>query len=116
MNPALWVSQTGLTAQNKQLSSISNNLANINTVGFKRDRVVFEDLFYQVQQQPGANNTQETEAPIGIQLGTGVKIAGTQKIFTQGNMQTSSSPYDMAIIGDGFFYHRYARWHTSIYP
>ncbi|WP_067516355.1 flagellar basal-body rod protein FlgG [Endozoicomonas ascidiicola] len=103
MNSALWVSQTGLTAQDRQMTAISNNLANINTVGFKRDRVVFEDLFYQVQRQPGANNTQDSEYPTGIQLGTGVQVAGTQKVFTQGGFQTTTAPLDIAIVGEGFF-------------
>ncbi|MGI9274051.1 MAG: flagellar basal-body rod protein FlgG [Endozoicomonas sp.] len=103
MNPALWTGQTGLTAQDKQLSVISNNLANVNTVGFKRDRVVFEDLFYQVQRQPGAENTEGNEIPNGIQMGTGVRVAGTQKVFTVGSYQTTTDALDMAIEGQGFF-------------
>ena len=103
MNSALLTGQTGLTAQDKQLSVISNNLANVNTIGFKRDRVVFEDLFYQVQRQPGANNTEGNEIPNGVQLGTGVRVAGTQKIFTVGAYQTTSDALDMAIEGQGFF-------------
>ena len=103
MNPALWTGQTGLTAQDKQLSVISNNLANVNTIGFKRDRVVFEDLFYQVQRQPGADNTEGNEIPNGVQMGTGVRVAGTQKVFTVGSYQTTSDGLDMAIEGQGFF-------------
>lgn len=103
MNPALWVGQTGLTAQDKQLGVISNNLANVNTVGFKRDRVVFEDLFYQVQRQPGADNTEGNQIPNGIQSGTGVKVAGTQKVYTTGSYQMTSDMLDMAIEGQGFF-------------
>ena len=103
MNSALWTGQTGLTAQEKQLSVISNNLANVNTVGFKRDRVVFEDLFYQVQRQPGADNTEGNEIPNGIQMGTGVRVAGTQKVFTTGAYQTTTDALDMAIEGKGFF-------------
>ena len=103
MNPALWTGQTGLTAQDKQLSVISNNLANVNTVGFKRDRVVFEDLFYQVQRQPGADNAEGNQIPNGIQMGTGVRVSGTQKVFTTGSYVTTSDQLDMAIEGQGFF-------------
>ncbi|MET4694719.1 flagellar basal-body rod protein FlgG [Endozoicomonas lisbonensis] len=103
MNPALWTGQTGLTAQDKQLSVISNNLANVNTIGFKRDRVVFEDLFYQVQRQPGADNTEGNQIPNGIQMGTGVRVSGTQKVFTTGSYVTTSDQLDMAIEGQGFF-------------
>ena len=71
MDAALWVSKTGLAAQDAKLAAISNNLANVNTVGFKRDRVAFEDLFYQVQRQPGSQQNQQDRAPTGIQLGTG---------------------------------------------
>ena len=103
MNPALWVSQTGLTAQDRQLNTIANNLANVNTVGYKKDRVVFEDLFYQVQRQPGSSNAENSELPAGLQLGTGVRVAGTQKVFTTGAIETTSNPLDMAITGGGFF-------------
>ncbi|AMO56379.1 flagellar basal body rod protein FlgG [Endozoicomonas montiporae] len=103
MNPALWTGQTGLTAQDKQLSVISNNLANVNTIGFKRDRVVFEDLFYQVQRQPGADNTEGNQIPNGIQMGTGVRVSGTQKVFTTGSYVTTTDQLDMAIEGQGFF-------------
>ena len=103
MLSALWTGQTGLTAQDKQLSVISNNLANVNTVGFKRDRVVFEDLFYQVQRQPGAENADGNEIPNGTQIGTGVRVAGTQKVFTTGSYQMTSDQLDVAIEGEGFF-------------
>ena len=103
MHAALWTSQTGITAQNTELATISNNLANINTVGFKSDDVVFEDLFYQVQVQPGSDNTQENQAPSGLQLGTGVRVVGTQKNFAPGAFQTTKNQFDMAIVGQGFF-------------
>ena len=86
MHAALWVSKTGLTAQDKQLTTISNNLANASTVGFKRDRVVFEDLLYQVQRQPGAQSSQNTQLPTGLQLGTGVRVVSTQKQFSTGSL------------------------------
>ncbi|HIZ50284.1 MAG TPA: flagellar basal-body rod protein FlgG [Candidatus Pseudomonas excrementavium] len=103
MHAALWVSKTGLSAQDTMLSTISNNLANVSTTGFKRDRPEFEDLLYQIKRQPGAQSTQDTQLPSGLQLGTGVRVAGTQKIFTTGTLQTTEQPLDMAINGRGFF-------------
>ena len=103
MNPSLWVSKTGLAAQERQMAIISNNLANVNTVGFKRDRATFEDLFYHIQRQPGALNDQDNVVPSGLQMGTGVKMTGTQKVFTPGNYDTTNQALDMAIIGNGFF-------------
>lgn len=102
MHAALHVSKTGLSAQDKQLTTISNNLANASTVGFKRDRAVFEDLLYQVQRQPGAQNTEDTQVPSGLQLGAGVRIVGTQKQFTEGNLQVTDQALDVAIDGRGF--------------
>jgi len=103
MNSALWVSKTGLAAQDMRMTTISNNLANVNTVGFKKDRVVFEDLFYQVQRQPGTQADEVNQVPSGIQVGTGVRINGTQKIFTDGNAETTGNQLDLAIDGQGFF-------------
>ena len=103
MIPALWVSKTGLSAQDMNLSTISNNLANVSTTGFKRDRAEFQDLLYQVRRQPGGQNSQDSQLPSGLQLGTGVRIVGTQKIFTAGSLQTTEQPLDMAINGRGFF-------------
>jgi len=103
MNPALWVSKTGLAAQDAKMTAISNNLANVNTNGFKRDRVVFEDLFYQSTRAPGAQLDQNTMSPTGVQFGSGVKILGTQKQFTMGSMQNTSQELDVAIAGQGFF-------------
>ena len=103
MHPALWISKTGLTAQDTKMATISNNLANVNTIGFKRDRVAFEDLFYQVQRQPGAQQDQQNESPVGIQIGNGVRVVGTQRVFTSGNFQTTSQQLDVAIVGEGFF-------------
>ncbi len=103
MHASLWISQTGITAQNTQLTAISNNLANINTVGFKADNVVFEDLFYQIQKQPGSNNTQDNQTPTGMQLGTGVRVVGTSKDFTTGSYQTTTGQLDLAVVGQGFF-------------
>lgn len=103
MLPALWVSKTGLSAQDMNLTTISNNLANVATTGFKRDRAEFEDLLYQIRRQPGAQSTQDSQLPSGLQLGTGVRVVGTQKIFTAGSLQTTEQPLDLAINGRGFF-------------
>ena len=103
MNSTLWVSKTGLSAQDTALRAISNNLANVGTVGFKKDRAVFEDLVYQINQQPGAQSSQDSTLPTGVQLGTGVRVAATQKQFSIGSLQTTERSLDMAIEGRGFF-------------
>ena len=101
MNPAMWISKTGVQAQDAKLQAIANNLANVNTVGFKRDRVVFEDLFYQVDSQPGAQSADNTVSN-GVQRGNGTRVVCTPKVFTHGNLQTTSQPLDVAISGAGF--------------
>ncbi|ABN63434.1 MULTISPECIES: flagellar basal-body rod protein FlgG [Shewanella] len=103
MQSALWVSKTGLTAQDTKMTAIANNLANVNTTGFKRDRVAFNDLFYQVQRQPGGQVDALNNLPSGLQLGAGTRVVGTQKIFTTGDMQNTSQQLDLAIEGHGFF-------------
>jgi flagellar basal-body rod protein FlgG len=103
MLPALYVSKTGLAAQDMNLTTISNNLANVSTTGFKSDRAEFQDLLYQIKRQPGAQSTQDSELPSGLQLGTGVRIVGTQKDFAAGSLQNTDNPLDMAVNGRGFF-------------
>lgn len=115
MLPALWVSKTGLSAQDTQLTTVSNNLSNAATIGFKRDRAVFEDLLYQIQRQPGARSSASTRLPSGLQLGTGVRVVGTTKQFTQGSLQTTGQPLDIAINGRGFFKVTLADGSTSGY-
>ena len=100
---SLWISKTGLDAQQTQLDVVSNNLANVGTTGFKRARVAFEDLLYQNVRQAGANTSQQTTLPTGLQIGTGVRPTATPRMFTQGNLQATSNQYDMAINGGGFF-------------
>ena len=100
---SLSISKTGLDAQQTQLDVISNNLANVSTNGFKRSRAVFEDLLYQTLRQPGANSSQQTQLPSGLQLGTGVRPVATEKIFNQGNLTQTGNPLDLAIQGNGFF-------------
>ena len=100
---SLWISKTGLEAQQTQMDVIANNLANVSTNGFKRSRAVFEDLLYQTMRQPGAQSSQQTEVPSGLQIGTGVQPIATERIFTQGNLQQTGNALDIAIQGDGFF-------------
>jgi flagellar basal-body rod protein FlgG len=99
---SLWIAKTGLDAQQTQLDVISNNLANVGTTGFKRSRAVFEDLLYQTVRQPGASSSQQTQLPTGLQVGTGVRPVATERIHTQGNLQQTGNPLDLAIRGQGF--------------
>lgn len=105
MNRALYVAKTGLEAQQFRLAAISNNIANANTYGFKSGRAEFDDLMYQNVRQPGAQATQDevNTLPSGLQLGTGVKAVGVQKIHTQGNIMVTDNQLDLAIEGKGFF-------------
>lgn len=100
---SLWIARTGLDAQQTQLDVISNNLANVSTNGFKRARAVFEDLLYQNLRQPGAQSTQQTTIPSGLQIGTGVRPIATERIHTQGNLSQTGNDLDVAISGEGFF-------------
>ncbi len=100
---SLWISKTGLDAQQTQMDVIANNLANVSTNGFKRSRAVFEDLLYQTLRQPGAQSSQQTQLPSGLQIGTGVRPVATERIFTQGNLQQTGNSKDVAIQGQGFF-------------
>lgn len=100
---ALWVAKTGLDAQQTRMAVISNNLANVNTTGFKKARPLFEDLVYQNIRQAGAQSTQNTQLPTGLQLGTGVRTVATEKIHTQGNIQQTENSLDVAISGRGYF-------------
>src|SRR5438132_5318195 len=100
---SLWIAKTGLDAQQTQLDVIANNLANVSTNGYKRSRAVFEDLLYQTLRQPGAQSSQQTQLPTGLQVGTGVRPVATERVFTQGNVQQSGNSLDVAINGLGFF-------------
>jgi flagellar basal-body rod protein FlgG len=103
MNPALWAAKTGLDAQQTRLAVTSNNLANVSTAGFKKGRAVFEDLLYQSVRQVGGATSQDTQAPSGVHLGTGVRVVATEKIYTQGNFSQTDNAMDVAIEGRGFF-------------
>jgi flagellar basal-body rod protein FlgG len=103
MNPALWAAKTGLDAQQTRMAVVSNNLANVNTTGFKKSRAVFEDLLYQNVRQVGGATSQDTQAASGLSLGTGVRVVATEKTYTQGNLSQTGNSLDLAINGRGFF-------------
>ncbi|MEW8497446.1 MAG: flagellar basal-body rod protein FlgG [Candidatus Thiodiazotropha taylori] len=103
MYPALWIAKTGLDAQQTNMSVISNNLSNVNTTGFKRDRAVFNDLIYQNLRQVGAQSSENTELPSGLMVGTGVRVVATQKEHSQGNIVQTGNSLDVAVQGKGYF-------------
>jgi flagellar basal-body rod protein FlgG len=103
MEPALWAAKTGLDAQQTQMTVTANNLANVNTTGFKKSRAVFDDLLYQNLSQVGSNTSQNTLEPTGLNVGTGVRIVATEKNYTQGSINTTGNSLDLAIQGRGFF-------------
>ena len=103
MMRALWISKTGMEAQQTQLDVVSNNLANVATNGYKKSHAVFEDLMYQTLRQSGAASSEQTQLPTGLQVGLGVRTVATSRQFTQGNLQQSGNTLDVAIKGNGFF-------------
>ncbi|MEK9952301.1 MAG: flagellar basal-body rod protein FlgG [Curvibacter sp.] len=100
---SLWISKTGMEAQQMQLDVISNNLANSSTNGFKRSHAVFEDLMYQNLRQAGSATSEQSQLPTGLQVGLGVRTVATSRNFTQGSLQQSGNNLDVAIQGNGFF-------------
>ena len=100
---SLWISKTGMEAQQMQLDVISNNLANVSTNGFKKSHAVFEDLMYQNLRQVGANTSEQSTLPTGLQVGLGVRAVATSRSFAQGNLQQTSNNLDIAVQGNGFF-------------
>lgn len=100
---ALWTAATGMQGQQTNIDVIANNLANVNTVGFKRSRADFEDLIYQTLKEAGVNTTSNTVEPTGIQIGLGAQLADVSKNFMQGSLQETGNPLDLAIQGNGFF-------------
>lgn len=100
---SLWTAATGMNGQQANIDAISNNLSNVNTTGFKQQRVEFEDLIYQTEKLSGTPATEDTVTPVGIQQGAGVKIGATQRIMNQGSLQSTGVDTDVAIVGDGFF-------------
>jgi flagellar basal-body rod protein FlgG len=102
MFSSLWIAKTGLDAQQTQMDVISNNLANASTTGFKASRASFQDLMYQNEGQPGSQTTEQTQSPSGLLLGTGVKVVGSEKLFTQGAVTQTGNSLDLAVNGNGF--------------
>ncbi|MCM1321204.1 MAG: flagellar basal-body rod protein FlgG [Bacteroides sp.] len=100
---SLWTAATGMNGQQANIDTISHNLSNVNTSGYKKQRVEFEDLIYQNVKLAGTPATEDTVTPVGIQMGSGVKIAATQRMFNQGSLQNTENPTDLAIVGEGFF-------------
>jgi len=100
---SLYIAKTGLEAQQTNLDVISNNLANVSTNGFKKSRAVFEDLLYQNVRQPGAQSSQQSNLPSGLQIGTGVRTVATERIHTQGNPQNTGNDKDVMVNGPGYF-------------
>ncbi len=100
---SLYISKTGLDAQQTNLDVIANNLANVATAGFKRSRAVFEDMLYQTVREPGAQSTQQSQLPTGLQVGTGTRPVATTRIHTQGSLSQTGNAFDLAIQGGGFF-------------
>ncbi len=103
MDQALWIAKTGLEAQQTRMAVTANNLANVNTTGFKRSRAVFEDLLYQNNGQAGAQSSEDTQLNSGLMTGTGVRVVATEKLFNQGSLVQTGNNLDMAIEGRGFF-------------
>ena len=98
----MWIAKTVLDAQQTKIATISNNLANVSTNGFKRGRAIFEDLLYQNVRQPGAQSSQDTMLPSGLQVGTGTRVVATERLFTQGNLVQTGNELDLAVQGRGF--------------
>ena len=103
MDSSMWVAKTGLDAQQTRMTVIANNLANVNTVGFKRDRTMFEDLLYQTVRRAGGQTAADAQSPTGMMVGTGTRVLATEKIYRQGNLMTTDNALDIAISGEGFF-------------
>ena len=103
MIKALNTAATGMAAQETNVSTIANNIANVNTNGFKKSRAEFEDLLYETIKEPGAKSSDNTEYNVGVQIGSGAKVSGTRKVINQGDPNITKNPFDLMINGDGFF-------------
>ena len=103
MIPALRTAASGMQAQQTNIDTIANNLANVNTIGYRRSRAEFADLLYQTIRAPGSQSSASTRVPAGIQTGLGVRLSAVQKLFLQGNLQSTRNSFDLAIQGQGFF-------------
>src|SRR3954466_3703292 len=100
---ALYTAASGMNAQQANIDNVANNLANVNTAGFKKSRIDFEDLVYQQIKAPGAATSQEAQSALGLDSGLGTRAVATVRNFLSGNLRSTSSPFDLAIEGNGFF-------------
>jgi len=100
---ALYTAASGMNAQQANMDNVAHNLANVNTTGFKKARVEFEDLMYQEARAAGSSASSSTEAPVGLEVGLGVRAVATSRNFSSGNLRSTGGPLDLAIEGDGFF-------------
>lgn len=103
MMRALYIAKTGMDSSQFELDTVSNNLANVSTIGFKKSHALFEDLFYQTLRAPGAQLTTGSTLPTGLQVGTGSAPVASARIHSQGNLEATGQSFDLAIVGDGFF-------------
>src|SRR5690606_16227631 len=103
MIKALHTSATGMAAQESNVNTISNNIANVNTTGFKKARTEFDDLLYETVQEAGSKSSANSEYNVGVQIGSGAKVSATRKIHTQGSPQITNNPYDLMVNGEGYF-------------
>ena len=103
MMRSLWIAKTGMEAQQTQLDAISHNLANVSTNGYKKSHAVFEDLMYQNLRQSGANSTDQSTLPTGLQAGLGTRAVATSRSFSQGSLTQTTNSFDLAVNGNGFF-------------
>lgn len=103
MMPSLYTAATGMLGMQLNIDVVANNIANVNTVGFKKSRAEFADLMYQVLEYPGTNTSADTRSPAGIEYGLGVRATSITKVFTEGNLQSTENQFDVAISGRGFF-------------
>ena len=100
---ALYTAASGMNAQQANIDNIAHNLANVNTAGFKKAHLQFEDLVYQQTKAPGAATSASGEAPVGLDMGLGTRVVATSRDFSAGNLRSTSAPLDLAVEGDGFF-------------
>src|SRR6185295_15053333 len=100
---ALYVAASGMNAQQANIDNVAHNLANVNTAGFKKSHMEFEDLVYQQTKAPGSPTSATGEAPVGLEMGLGTRPVSTSRDFSSGNLRSTSGPLDVAIEGDGFF-------------
>lgn len=110
----LYTAASGMNAMQHQLDVTSNNIANVNTAGFKQDRAEFQDLMYETLNYTAGQTSQTTMNPTGIDVGLGVRISGIQKNFSQGSLNTTSNTFDLAISGKGFFSNYSSKWRNSL--